>query len=157
MFSTGDRIALPSAGVRQPQSVALMPASGGTPKVIFPVLTANFPAVHHVEPVNVVLTAADGMKFHNQVFVPRDTEPGERRPAILFTHGGPIRQMLLGYHYRGFYHTAYAMNQYLCNQGYVVISANYRGGIGYGRKFRRAPRRGASGNSEYQDVVAAGK
>ena len=65
--------------------------------------------------------------------------------------------MLLGYHYRGFYHTAYAMNQFLCNQGYIVISANYRGGIGYGRKFRNAPRRGSRSNSEYQDVVAAGR
>lgn len=150
-------IALLSASARQPQSVALLSAAGAPPRVIFPALSPEFPLEEQVEPVNVVLTAADGLRFHNQVFVPPDLAGGERRAAILFTHGGPIRQMLLGYHYRGFYHTAYAMNQYLCNRGYIVLSANYRGGIGYGRKFRQAPRRGANGNAEYQDVLAAGK
>jgi dipeptidyl aminopeptidase/acylaminoacyl peptidase len=35
------------------------------------------------------------------------------------------------------------------------VSVNYRGGVGYGRAFREAPRRGRSGASEYQDVLAA--
>ena len=65
--------------------------------------------------------------------------------------------MLLGYHYMHFYHMAYAINQYFANQGYIVISVNYRSGIGYGRKFRTAESRGRRGNSEYQDVYAAGK
>ena len=47
--------------------------------------------------------------------------------------------MLLGYHYLYFYHMAYAINQYFANKGYVVISVNYRAGIGYGREFRMAP------------------
>jgi len=72
-------------------------------------------------------------------------------------HGGPVRQMLLGYHYMYFYHMAYAINQYFANQGYVVISVNFRSGIGYGRDFRMAPNRGAQGASEYQDIVAAAK
>ena len=65
--------------------------------------------------------------------------------------------MLLGYHYMFFYHMAYAMNQYWANKGYVVISVNYRSGIGYGRDFRMAPNRGRAGSSEYQDVYAAAK
>jgi dipeptidyl-peptidase 4 len=72
-------------------------------------------------------------------------------------HGGPQRQMLLGYQYMHFYHMAYGINQYLANQGYIVMSVNYRGGIGYGKSFRTAPKRGALGNSEYQDVLAAGQ
>jgi dipeptidyl aminopeptidase/acylaminoacyl peptidase len=52
---------------------------------------------------------------------------------------------------------AYAVNQYLANQGYVVISVNYRSGIGYGAEFRNAPNRGGRGNAEYKDVLAAGK
>jgi len=39
----------------------------------------------------------------------------------------------------------------------VVISVNYRSGIGYGRDFRMAQNRGAQGSSEYQDIYAAGK
>jgi dipeptidyl aminopeptidase/acylaminoacyl peptidase len=45
----------------------------------------------------------------------------------------------------------------MASQGYVVMSVNYRSGIGYGKEFRNAPNRGARGNSEYQDVLAAGK
>ena len=64
-------------------------------------------------------------------------------------HAGPDnRQMLLGYHYMPFYHMAYAMNQ-INTSGYVVLSVNYRSGIGYGRDFRYAPGRGREGNAEY--------
>ena len=52
---------------------------------------------------------------------------------------------------------AYALNQYFANKGYVVLSVNYRSGIGYGKEFRNAPGRGREGNTEYQDIVAAGK
>jgi dipeptidyl aminopeptidase/acylaminoacyl peptidase len=72
-------------------------------------------------------------------------------------HGGPVRQMLLGWHYLYYYHNSYAMNQYLASRGYMVLSVNYRSGIGYGRGFRMAQHRGARGASEYQDVYAAAK
>jgi dipeptidyl aminopeptidase/acylaminoacyl peptidase len=52
---------------------------------------------------------------------------------------------------------AYAMNQYFASRGYVVLSVNYRSGIGYGRAFRRAEHTGARGNAEYQDIEAAGR
>ena len=71
-------------------------------------------------------------------------------------HGGSRRQMLLGWHYMDYYNNAYAMNQYLANQGYVVLSINYRSGIGYGLNFREAINYGASGASEFNDVEGAG-
>lgn len=140
-----------------PASVAVMPASGGAPRVIFPKLGADFPATEHVKPEVVWTTAPDGMKISNTLFVPKDVKPGEKRPAMIFVHGGPARQMLPGYHYFQFYHWAYAYNQWLAKQGYVVLSINYRSGIGYGRSFRQAPNTAARGNSEYQDVVAGAK
>lgn len=63
--------------------------------------------------------------------------------------------MLLGFHHRGYYHNAYAMNQYLALNGYIVLSLNYRSGIGYGMEFREALDYGAGGASEYRDVLAA--
>jgi acetyl esterase/lipase len=75
----------------------------------------------------------------------------------VFVHGGPVRQMLLGYHYMHFYHVAYAVNQWLASRGYVVMSINYRSGIGYGKSFRTAANSGGRGNAEYQDVLAGGK
>jgi dipeptidyl aminopeptidase/acylaminoacyl peptidase len=65
--------------------------------------------------------------------------------------------MLLGFHYGRYYHGTYAMNQYLANQGYVVLAVNYRSGIGYGMRFREALDYGAAGASEYRDVVAAAR
>ena len=117
----------------------------------------NFPLDAEVVPQLVMTKAADGMDIHNQLFLPKDLKPGEKRPAIVFVHGGPVRQMLLGYHYMHFYHIAYAVNQWLASRGFVVMSVNYRSGIGYGKSFRTAPNTGGRGNAEYQDVLAGGK
>jgi len=156
-LASGKRVAVFYSDAKRPRAVALVPAAGGAARIVSKPLPASFPFEAQVVPESVILKAADGLEFHNQVFVPRDIKPGEKRPAILFTHGGPGRQMLLGYHYMFFYHMAYAMNQYWANKGYVVISVNYRSGIGYGRDFRMAPNRGRAGASEYQDVYAAAK
>jgi dipeptidyl aminopeptidase/acylaminoacyl peptidase len=151
------RVAVLSAAAKRPQSVGIVPAAGGQAKIIFPALPKEFPLDAHVVPQNVITKAEDGLDIHNQLFLPKDLKPGERRPALIFVHGGPVRQMLLGYHYMHFYHIAYAVNEWLASQGYVVMSVNYRSGIGYGKSFRMAPNRGAAGNSEYQDVVAGAK
>jgi dipeptidyl aminopeptidase/acylaminoacyl peptidase len=155
-LASGRNLAALYFGAQQPASVALLPAAGGEASIIFPQLPADFPKTAHVTPEIVVIDAPDSAKVHNQLFLPRDLKPGERRPAIVFVHGGPMRQMLPGYHYMQFYHWAYAFNQWLASQGYVVLSVNYRSGIGYGRSFRQAANTNRRGNSEYQDVRAAG-
>jgi dipeptidyl aminopeptidase/acylaminoacyl peptidase len=117
----------------------------------------EFPADELVTPQQVIFKAADGIEVHGQLFAPRDGKPAEKHPALVFSHGGSMRQMLLGWHYMYYYSNSYAMNQYLANHGYVVLSVNYRSGIGYGRAFREAPGRAGRGATEYRDVVAAGK
>lgn len=156
VLASGGEVALLSAGAARPQSVAVVAAGGGDPRVVSRI-PDSFPARGHVTPTNVTLTAPDGLEFNNQLFLPPDLRGGERRPAMIFIHGGPRRQMLLGYNYGHFYHMAYAVNQYFAAKGYVVLSVNYRGGIGYGRTFRNAPDMGRNGNSEYQDILAAGE
>ncbi|MFC1564812.1 S9 family peptidase [candidate division KSB1 bacterium] len=156
-LSSGDEVAVLYAGAKRPQSVAVIPSGGGKARIISRPLPEEFPLDEQVVPVNITLTSEDGVTFNNQLFLPKDLKEGERRPAMLFTHGGPRRQMLLGYHYMHFYHMAYAVNQYFANKGYIVISVNYRSGIGYGREFRMAENRGSRGSSEYQDVYTAGK
>jgi dipeptidyl aminopeptidase/acylaminoacyl peptidase len=118
-------------------------------------LPADFPAAQLVAPEQVIFKAADGMEIHGQLFKPKNASG--KLPAVVFMHGGPVRQMLLGWHYLYYYHNSYAFNQYLASRGYEVLSVNYRSGIGYGRAFREAQHRGARGASEYQDIVAAGK
>ncbi|MGD0628985.1 MAG: prolyl oligopeptidase family serine peptidase [Terracidiphilus sp.] len=119
-------------------------------------IPADFPAAKFVAPQQVIFTGADGLEIHGQLFLPAGIAPSERRPAMVFFHGGSMRQMLLGWHYMEYYSNAYAMNQYLCSLGYIVLSVNYRSGIGYGLNFREALNYGASGASEFNDVMGAG-
>ena len=115
----------------------------------------NYPSGSLVVPGPVDLIASDGHPSFGQLFVPPGLKPGQKAPAVIFFHGGSRRQMLLGFHHRDYYHYAYAMNQYLAQNGYIVLSLNYRSGIGYGMEFREALDYGAGGASEYHDVVAA--
>ena len=116
----------------------------------------DFPASQLIEPQAVTITAADGMAIPCQLFLPKNHQNGQKHPAALFFHGGSRRQMLLGFNYGDYYHKAYAMNQYLASQGYVVLAVNYRSGIGYGMEFREALNYGATGASEFNDVLGAG-
>ncbi|WP_235296500.1 S9 family peptidase [Portibacter marinus] len=116
----------------------------------------KYPSEQLVIPHQVIFPAADGKLIHGQLFLPQDLREGDQRPAIIFFHGGSKRQMLLGFHHRGYYHNAYAFNQFLASKGYIVLSVNYRSGIGYGMEFREADNYGASGASEFNDVLGAG-
>ena len=155
-LSSDGQVAVLMSGAALPLSVGLVPARGGEARPITE-LPARFPMDRHVTPENVTLTADDGLEFYNQLFLPPDMRPGEKRPALIFIHGGSRRQMFLGYHDRIFYHWAYGINQYFANKGYVVLSVNYRSGIGYGKEFRNAPGVGRRGNTEYKDILAAGR
>jgi dipeptidyl aminopeptidase/acylaminoacyl peptidase len=119
-------------------------------------LPADFPLASLVEPEAVTIVAADGMAIPAQLFRPAGSPSGARHPAVVFFHGGSRRQMLLGWHYGAYYHNAYAFNQYLASRGFVVLSVNYRSGIGYGLEFREALDYGAAGASEFNDVLGAG-
>src|SRR5262249_49227694 len=119
-------------------------------------LPSGFPLQQMIAPQQVILSSADGMLIHAQIFLPPRKPASGKSPALVFFHGGSRRQMLLGWHPMYYYSNAYAMNQYLANLGYVVLSVNYRSGIGYGMEFREALNYGPSGASEYNDVQGAG-
>ena len=154
--SDGKTIVLLRSGTRAPARASVLSA-GGEPQDLAPqTIPADFPAAALVEPQQVIFNAADGLSIHGQLFLPPGLKAGERRAAIVFFHGGSRRQMLLGWHYMGYYNNAYAMNQYLVSRGYIVLSVNYRSGIGYGMEFREALNYGATGASEFNDVTGAG-
>ncbi|WP_158600236.1 S9 family peptidase [Fibrisoma montanum] len=154
----GDQLFYRSASWNRSTGIAKRRVGDSSQTLLFPAEPApRFPTMALTEPKQIVFKAADGVEVHAQLFLPNSTSQTPR-PALVFMHGGPMRQMLLGWHYRGsYYANAYAMNQYLASQGYVVLSVNYRAGIGYGRAFRRADRQGPRGASEYQDILAAAK
>jgi dipeptidyl aminopeptidase/acylaminoacyl peptidase len=109
-----------------------------------------------VEPEQVIFKAADGWDIHGQLFKPANAT-GKNACACFYARRTRCARCCSAGIYLYYYHNSYAMNQYLANRGYMVLSVNYRSGIGYGRGFRMAQHRGARGASEYQDVYAAAK
>jgi dipeptidyl aminopeptidase/acylaminoacyl peptidase len=107
------------------------------------------------EPEEVRFESAGGLAIHAYLMKPKGMEPGKKFPAIVWVHGGPIRQMRRGWHPQRSYALFHAYNQYLVQQGYVVLSVNFRGGIGYGRDFRQALYH-KMGVDDVADVVGAG-
>jgi len=154
--SDGGAIALLKSGPRVPAHAAIIVAAAPARELAPGTIPADFPIAKIVDPQPVIITSTDGMRIHAQLFLPAGAKPGDKRPAAIFFHGGSKRQMLLGWNYSSYYANAYAMNQHLASKGYVVLSVNYRSGIGYGMEFREALNYGASGGAEYQDVMAAG-
>jgi dipeptidyl aminopeptidase/acylaminoacyl peptidase len=156
LFDDGKRVAFLHSTAHDPFMPFAANVDGSGMKPLAPqALPRDFPSAQLVVPEQVIFKAADGLEIHGQLFKPKNASG--KMPALIFTHGGPPRQMLLGFHYMYYYHNSYAMNQYLASRGYIVLSVNYRSGIGYGRGFRLAQHRGARGASEYQDVVAGAK
>jgi dipeptidyl aminopeptidase/acylaminoacyl peptidase len=156
--ATGDgaTIAFLGGTAQRPPLPMVMPSSGGAPRTLAEdLIPADFPTAQLVTPTSVSFRAPDGMLVHGQLF--ERPGGGAKKPAVVFVHGGPPRQMLLGWHYSDYYTNCYAVNQYLASQGFVVLALNYRLGIGYGYDFHRPEQAGAQGASEYQDVKAAGE
>ena len=147
----GKAIAFIGSTPSRPPLPAIMQVDGGDTKWIGSErIPSDFPA-KLVTPSKVILKSADGVEFHSQLF----NSGRGKKPAIVYVHGGPPRQMLLGWNYSDYYSNAYALNQYLASRGFVVLSVNYRLGIGYGRDFQQADSAGSQGASEYRDVKAA--
>ena len=151
----GGKLAYIAATASEPPRVAIAGADGKGARMVSSGAT-RYPADQLVTPKSVTFTAPDGLIIHGQLFTPRDASKG-KHPGLIFVHGGPPRQMLLGWSYMDYYTHSYAMNQYLASRGYVVLSVNYRLGIGYGREFQHPEKAGSAGNSEYQDVVAGAR
>jgi dipeptidyl aminopeptidase/acylaminoacyl peptidase len=100
--------------------------------------------------------STDGSLVVAQLTLPRDTDPDEPVPAIVWVHGGGIRQNRYGWHPRRAYAIFYGLNQYLAQQGYIVLAVDYRGSIGYGRDFRVAPHLDLGGG-DLDDLLAAAR
>jgi len=154
VLADGATVAFVHADARIPAHAAVLAPGKEIADFTAEGLPRDFPAADLVEPQPIDLPERAGIAAHGMLFVPQ-TGADVRHPAVVFLHGGPIRQMLPTWHYRHYYSNSYAMNQYLASRGYVVLALNYRAGIGYGLAFREADGVGAAGASEYNDVLAA--
>ena len=148
-------VALLHCDATTPARPAMLRGAGSVADLAPSAIPADFPSSQLVVPQQVTFRSTDGLLLHGQLFLPATVRDGKRHPAVIFYHGGSQRQMLLGFNPMGYYHNAYGLNQYLASRGYVVLSVNYRSGIGYGLNFREALDYGPGGGAEARDAIAA--
>ena len=152
-IAASGEIAAIASDARVPSHPVIVTADGTFMPLHPGALPQDYPA-GLVTPQQVLFRSADGINLHGQLFLPAQ-KTSSKLPVIVFFHGGPERQMMLGYPAMDYYSNAYAMNQYLVSRGFIVLSVNYRCGIGYGMEFYRCEGSGADGAAEYNDVLAA--
>ncbi len=117
----GSATAFISATAQRPPLPAVIKAGDNNFTVLSAdLIPADFPQAKLVTPKQVVFKSSDGITVHAQLFEPAGDNK-MKKPAIVYIHGGPPRQMLLGWNYSDYYANAYASNQYLASLGFVCI------------------------------------
>ncbi len=154
VFINDDKsIALLSSTTTRPILPAIIDVAGKSNlNLLASSLIGTFKYDNLVTPTHIRYKSPDGLEVYGQLFKPKHAKG--KAPAIVYIHGGPRRQMYLGWNHVDYYFYDYAFNQYLASQGYVVLAINYRSGTGYGYAFQNAPRTNRNGNEEYQDILA---
>ena len=74
----------------------------------------------------------DGKTVPATLMTPKNLDRGRKHPAIIWIHGSGSDQNYLGWH-PGSYRMYYSVHQYLAQQGYVILTPDYRGSSGYSR------------------------
>jgi len=111
---------------------------------------------HFPVPQLVHTRGAGDWEIPGYLLTPRPLAPGRRYPALVYVHGGGMRQMREGFPPLEAYAFFYAVSLWLAGRGVVSYLVNYRGGIGYGRAFEQGNSRGL-GVLECEDCVRAGE
>ena len=73
--------------------------------------------------------ARDGLTIEGYLTLPVGHKQGQKYPAVVFPHGGPISYDGGGFDY---------WTQFLANRGYAILQMNFRGSSGYGHDFMKA-------------------
>ncbi len=89
----------------------------------------------------------DGKMIPSLYLKPHGIKDGEKRPALIYVHGGPGGQSRSGYNY---------LVQYLVNHGYPVLMINNRGSSRYGKSFYQAADL-KHGEADLDDCIEAKK
>jgi len=101
------------------------------------VVRERIPREHMAEMRPVRYPSSDGLEIPAFLTLPKGV-PAKNLPAILVPHGGPWARDGWGFN---------NLAQFLANRGYAVLSPNFRGSTGYGKKFLNA------GNNQWGDKM----
>jgi dipeptidyl aminopeptidase/acylaminoacyl peptidase len=128
----------------EPSSLAVAALDGGTPQLLIRTQPLNFSDTGLPQPEVIHYKSTDDLNISAILYKPLNYTAGKRYPTVLWIHGGPEGQDTLGW-------DPWAL--YLAQNGYVVLTPNYRGSTGYGDKFRNLNVED-SGGGEVDDVAA---
>ena len=78
-----------------------------------------------------IIRSRDGLDMVGYLTLPNDSQ-GKPLPMILYVHGGPWERVKWGFD---------NIAQWGANRGYAVLSVNFRGSAGFGKKFLNAGNR----------------
>jgi dipeptidyl aminopeptidase/acylaminoacyl peptidase len=150
----GSMLAYERSAVEHPLEVYSVAAKGGAtsqrltnslpPGLLPQDLTAPV-AVHYP-------SRADKKPVPATLMVDKNLDRSQKHPAIIWIHGSGADQNYLGWH-PGFYRMYYSISQYLAQQGYIILTPDYRGSSGYSRDWATGVSRDLGGG-ETQDVNA---
>src|SRR5215831_18290044 len=122
-------------------------------------LTSSMPASidksQLVAPELIHYPGPDGKQVPAWLFVPKNLDRTTQHPAIVWIHPDGVNQNYDGFHTDRNEGVYYEFHQYLLQQGYVVISPDYRGSIGYGRDWRNDVYMDVGGNDAKDARMAA--
>jgi dipeptidyl aminopeptidase/acylaminoacyl peptidase len=150
----GASIAYLRAAVEHPQEVYTVAVTGpGKPARLTDSLPEGLNPADLTAPIGVHYPSRkDGAPVPATLMVDKNLDKTKKHPAIIWIHGSGADQNYLGWH-PGSYRMYYAISQYFAQQGYVILTPDYRGSSGYSREWTTGAFHDLSGG-ETQDVNA---
>jgi len=107
----------------------LVSVDSGEMKRLTYAMPPSLEKIDYVKPKSVWYKSYDDLEIQAFLFQPHELEEGKKYPALVNPHGGPTSQYTKRWD---------PFVQYLVQEGYVVLSPNFRGGTGQGKAFRDA-------------------
>jgi dipeptidyl aminopeptidase/acylaminoacyl peptidase len=150
----GSMLVYSRAAVEHPLEIYAVAAhSGATPIRLTDSLPPEIKVSDLTAPVAVHYPSrADGKPVPATLIVNKNLNKTKKHPAIIWIHGSGSDQNYLGWH-PGAYRMYYSMHQYLAQQGYIILTPDYRGSSGYSRDWGTGSYMDLGGG-ESQDVAA---
>jgi dipeptidyl aminopeptidase/acylaminoacyl peptidase len=147
----GSRLAYLRSAVEHPQEVYTVSIAGNSKPVR---LTDSLP--EGLNPADLTAPVAvtypsrqDGKPVPATLIVNKNLDKTRKHPAIIWIHGSGADQNYLGWH-PGYYRMYYGICEYLAQQGYVILTPDYRGSSGFSREWTTGAYKEGSGG-ETQD------
>jgi dipeptidyl aminopeptidase/acylaminoacyl peptidase len=133
----GSRIAYLRSSSSDPPDLWVMNTDGTDPRRFTRSLPETWTSDRHVHPQAVAFASVKNWTIHGYLYLPPAMEPGRRYPALVWVHGGPMRQAVPGWHPSYGEAVFHAFTLYLAHRGVITLAVNYRGGVGYGVAFEQ--------------------